>query len=51
MDRDGGSMLTDVPPAYYAAVVKTLLVHSARWNEKGDLIKDICGPGQSAAMG
>ena len=44
MDRDGGSLLTDVPPAYYAAVVKTLLVHSARWNEKGDLIKTICGP-------
>ena len=30
MNRDGGSLLTDVPPAYYAAVVKTLLVHSAR---------------------
>ncbi len=44
MDRDGGSLLADVPPAYYAAVVKTLLVHSARWNDKGDLIKDICGP-------
>ena len=44
MDRDGGSRLADVPPAYNAAVVKTLLVHSARWNEKGDLIKDICGP-------
>jgi hypothetical protein len=45
MDRDGGSLLADIPPEYYGVVVKTLLVHSARWNEKGDLIKEICGPG------
>jgi hypothetical protein len=44
IDRDGGSLLADIPPAYYAVVVKTLLVHSARWNEKGDLLKNICGP-------
>lgn len=44
MDRDGGSLLADIPPEYYAVVVKTLLVHSARWNEKGDLIKRLCGP-------
>ena len=44
MDRDGGSLLADIPTDYYAVVVKTLLVHSARWNEKGDLIKEICGP-------
>ena len=48
MDRDGGSMLADIPPEYYAVVVKTLLVHSARWNEKGDLIKQICGPKEPA---
>lgn len=44
MDRDGGSALADMPPEYYAAAVKTLLVHSARWNSKGELLKDICGP-------
>jgi hypothetical protein len=44
MDRDGGSLFADLPPAYYAVVVKTLLVHSARWNSKGDLLKEICGP-------
>ena len=44
MDRDGGSLLADIPPEYYAVAVKTLLVHSARWNEKGDLLKEICGP-------
>lgn len=44
MDRGGGSLLADLPPEYYGVVVKTLLVHSARWNEKGDLIKEICGP-------
>ena len=46
MDRDGGSLLADVPAQYYGVVVKTLLVHSARWNEKGDLLKDICGPSE-----
>jgi hypothetical protein len=44
MDRDGGSLFADLPPAYFAVAVKTLLVHSARWNSKGDLLKDICGP-------
>jgi hypothetical protein len=44
MDRDGGSLLADIPPEYYGVIVKTLLVHSARWSEKGDLIKEICGP-------
>lgn len=44
MDRDGGSLLADIPPEYYAVAVKTLLVHSARWNEKSELLKDICGP-------
>ncbi|MEX2285294.1 MAG: S8 family serine peptidase [Gemmatimonadota bacterium] len=44
MDRDGGSLLADVPPDYYAVVIKCLLVHSARWNEKGEFIKELCGP-------
>ncbi|HEV8238597.1 MAG TPA: S8 family peptidase [Thermoanaerobaculia bacterium] len=44
MDRDGGSTLADIPPDYYAVAIKTLLVHSARWNSKGELLKDICGP-------
>lgn len=44
MDRDGGSLLADIPPEYYAVAVKTLLLHSARWNSKGELLKDICGP-------
>jgi hypothetical protein len=44
MDRDDGSLLADIPAEYYAVVVKALLVHSARWNEKGDRIKEICGP-------
>ncbi len=44
MDRNGGSLLADIPSDYYGVVVKTLLIHSARWNEKGDLLKEICGP-------
>ena len=41
-------MLADIPPEDYAVAVKTLLVHSARWNEKGDLIKELCGPHEPA---
>ena len=41
---DSGSMLADMDPQFYAVVVKSLLVHRARWNEKADLLKDICGP-------
>ena len=44
MDREGGSSFADIPAEYYAVAVKALLVHSARWNSKGDLLKDICGP-------
>jgi hypothetical protein len=48
MDRDGGSRLADIPQEYYAIVVKTLLVHSARWSDKGDLLKQVCGPSDSS---
>jgi hypothetical protein len=44
MDRDGGSLLADIPAEHYAVTVKTLLVHSARWTNKGELLKEICGP-------
>jgi hypothetical protein len=44
MDRDGGSLLADMPPEFYAVLVKTLLVHRARWNDKAGLLKEICGP-------
>jgi len=44
MDRDGGSMLADMPPQFYAVVIKALLLHSARWSKKAELLKDICGP-------
>lgn len=44
MDPDGPSLLRDMDPAFYAVVVKALLVHRARWNGKADLLKDICGP-------
>jgi hypothetical protein len=44
MDRDGGSLLADMDPQYYAIVVKALLVHSARWNGNDELLKEICGP-------
>lgn len=44
MDRDGGSMLSDMDPQYYAVVVKCLLVHSAKWNGNHELLEEICGP-------
>lgn len=44
MDRAGGSVLANMPPEFYAVVVKALLVHGARWNNKAELIKQICGP-------
>lgn len=44
MDRDGGSMLSEIPAEFYAVVIKGLLVHRARWNSKTELLKEICGP-------
>jgi hypothetical protein len=44
MDADSPSLLREMDPAYYAVVVKALLVHRARWNGKADLLKEICGP-------
>ncbi|ODS56526.1 MAG: hypothetical protein ABS36_08720 [Acidobacteria bacterium SCN 69-37] len=44
LDADGGSTLADTPPRFYAVVVKALMAHSARWNGKGDLLREICGP-------
>ena len=44
MDRDGGSLLWDIDPEFYAVVVKALLVHTARWNGNEDLLKEVCGP-------
>ena len=41
MDRDGGSLLADMDPQFYAVVVKTLLVHGARWGGKANLLKGI----------
>jgi hypothetical protein len=44
MDREGGSLLADMDPQFYAVVVKALLVHSAQWNNNDELLKNICGP-------
>jgi len=37
-------LLADIGPEFYAVVVKTLLVHTARWNGNEALLKQICGP-------
>src|SRR4029077_19057633 len=44
MDRDGGWMVADMDPQFYAVVVKSLLVHCAKWNGNHELLKEICGP-------
>jgi hypothetical protein len=43
----GGSFLADTAPEFYPVIVKALLVHSARWNENAELLKEICGPADS----
>jgi len=44
MDREGGSLLSDIDPEFYAVVVKALLLHSARWTGNDELLKEVCGP-------
>jgi hypothetical protein len=44
MDEAGGSLLADIDPAYYAVIVKALLVHRAQWGDKTDLLDGIYGP-------
>ncbi len=44
MDKQGGSLLLDIEPEYYAAVVKSLLVHTASWNGNDEMLKAVCGP-------
>jgi hypothetical protein len=44
MDRDAGSLLADLDPQFYAVVIKTLLVHSAKWTGNDELLKEVCGP-------
>lgn len=39
-----GSILIDMPAQYYAITTKAMLLHSARWTEKSELLKDVCGP-------
>ena len=50
MDRDGGSLLADMPREFYAVAVKALLVHRAQWNDKSELLKEICGASRQAAV-
>lgn len=44
MDADGGSVLADIDPQYYAVVVKALIVHCCEWSDNVDMLKEICGP-------
>lgn len=44
MDESGGSMHADMDPAFYAVVVKALLVHRARWGDKGTVLEQLYGP-------
>ena len=44
MDPENGAILDDVDPAYYAVVVKALLVHRAHWGAKGSLLDGLYGP-------
>ena len=44
MDETAGSLLADVDPAYYAVIIKALLVHRAQWGDKGVLLDTLYGP-------
>ena len=44
MDADGGSLLADIDPPFYAVVVKALLVHCSQWSSNIDMLKEIFGP-------
>jgi Subtilase family len=44
-DRTNDGPLADVGSEFRAVIIKTLLVHGARWpDEKADMLADICGP-------
>ncbi len=44
LDRDGGSLHADMDPAFYAVVIKALLIHRAGWGEKAALLEQLYGP-------
>jgi Subtilase family len=44
MDQNGGSLHAQMDAAFYAVVIKALLVHRARWGSKGQLLEELYGP-------
>ncbi|MFB9244509.1 S8 family peptidase [Massilia antarctica] len=38
------SVLADMPPNFYAVTVKALLLHSSRWRDNAEVLKEVCGP-------
>lgn len=46
MDADGGSNLAEVEAAYWPVMVKTLLIHSARWPQSAATIASVFGPAE-----
>ena len=44
MDADGGSMHADMDPQFRAVVVKALLVHRAKWGDRGGFLDGFYGP-------
>ena len=44
MNADGGSMHADMDPQFRAVVVKALLVHRAKWGDRGGFLDEFYGP-------
>jgi hypothetical protein len=44
MDEAGGSLHAEMDPAFYAVVIKVLLVHRAKWGGKAQLLEELYGP-------
>ena len=52
LDAESGSNHSDISPEYMALVLKALLVHTASWSSKGEMLDEFFGPqgqGQHAA--
>lgn len=43
-DPDNGNLLADVDPAFYAVIVKAMLVHRAQWGSIGELLDQTWQP-------
>lgn len=44
MDAPGGSSFADLDSQFFAVMTKALLLHTARWPDSAEAVRNICGP-------